>query len=210
MKKNKFCVCLSGLDGSGKTFITNKLIEIYGKENKVKHVWSRYKNYTSKPLLLLARITGHNYKETINGIKVGYHDFHTSKILSIFFLFFQWIDQFFEIICRFKFTKLSIISDRSLIDTLIDISVDTNMEKFIFSSYAKSLFKFMPQNTFYIIIERDLDLIKKKRPDVFYDKNTIKKHVLFNKISKKYPIHIINNNNDIEITLKNICKIINQ
>ena len=207
MTNKKLCVCISGLDGSGKSFITNKIIQNFEKDNKVKHIWSRYKNYTSKPLLLLTRITGHNYKEIIDGTKIGYHDFYNSKIISIFFLFFQWIDQFLEIIFRFRLTKKIIVSDRSLVDTLVDISIDTGMEKFIFSTYAKTLFKFMPKDATYIIIERDLELIRSKRPDVFHDKNLIRRNNLYKEISKIYPINIVQNNSDIQVTLNKIYEI---
>tara|TARA_A100000164_G_C21853121_1_gene746069 strand:+ start:704 stop:1354 length:651 start_codon:yes stop_codon:yes gene_type:complete len=203
-------ICLSGLDGAGKTFIAGSLIEIIKKKYDVKHVWSRYKNYTSKPLLFITRLTGHNYKKSINGLEIGYHDFQNNKFISILFLFFQWIDQFIEIIFRFRLSKTSIVSDRSLIDTLIDLSVDTNLQKFIFGFYAKSLFSLMPKNTIYILIKRNIDLVEKVRPDVFYDKNRNVREELYAEISKIYPIYIVENNNDSEETLKRIFDIIDK
>jgi|TARA_B110000971_G_C19942888_1_gene469600 thymidylate kinase len=204
----KKCICLSGLDGTGKTYLSTKIIEDIEKKIKIKHIWSRYRNYTSKPLLLITKLTGHNYKEIINGTKIGYHDFHNNKILSILFLFFQWIDQFLEIIFRFRISKFSLVADRSLIDTLVDISVDTKSEKFIFGFYAKTLFKLMPSNTIYIIIQRDLNLIKKDRPDVFYDKNRKLREELYKKISKIYPIYTVQNNNYSNESLNEIFNII--
>ena len=203
----KKCICISGLDGSGKTFIINKVVDNSANEINFRYIWSRYKNYTSKPLLLLTRLTGHNYKETINGTKIGYHDFYKSKILSILFLFFQWIDQFLEIIFRFRLTKDSIIADRCLVDTLVDISIDTKMEKFVFGFFAKSLFKLMPKGTIYFILRRNIELIKKDRPDVFYDKNLIRRNNLYKEISKIYPINIVQNNSDIQVTLDKIYEI---
>ncbi len=206
----KICICVSGLDGSGKTFIINKIVNNFSNVINFKYIWSRFKNYTSKPLLLLTRLTGHNYKEKINGTKIGYHDFYKSKILSILFLFFQWIDQFLEIILRFKTSQVSIIADRCLVDTLVDISIDTKMEKFVFGIFAKSLFKLMPKDTIYIILKRNVELIKNNRPDAFYDKNLLRRKELFEKISKLYPIHIIENDNSSEETLNKISKIINE
>ena len=86
MKNKKIYICLSGIDGAGKTLITNQLIENLSKSTKVKHVWSRYKNYFSKPFLLLMRITGHNYKVKIKEVKIGYHDFYKNNFISIIFL----------------------------------------------------------------------------------------------------------------------------
>ena len=200
MKNKKICICLSGIDGAGKTLIANQLIENLGKSPKVKYIWSRYKNYFSKPFLLLMRVTGHNYKVKINEIKIGYHDFYKNRYISIIFLILQWIDIFIEILFRFKMSRKSIVSDRSLIDTLVDLIIDTNFEKFISGSYAKSLFYFMPKNATYFIIERDIELIKKNRPDVFYDKNALKRIELYKKIANLFAIKIIKNESNLNLT----------
>lgn len=196
MKQNRFCICISGLDGTGKSYIAEKLLKHYENKYEINHVWSRYKNYTSKPLLLFTRFIGLNYKEKKNNIIIGYHDFNNSKIISFLFLFFQWIDQIVEILIKFKFSNKNIISDRSLIDTLVDLSIDTKLEKIIFNFYGKSLLRFMPKNTYYFILKRDLEKIKKVRQDVFYDKNINRRIELFNEISKIFPVVVIENNFD--------------
>lgn len=209
MRNKKIRICLSGIDGAGKTLIANQLIENLGKSPKVKYIWSRYKNYFSKPFLLLMRITGHNYKVKINGIKIGYHDFYKNRYISIIFLILQWFDLFIEILFRFRLEKKSIVSDRSLIDTLVDLVIDTKFEKFVFGFYAKSLFYLMPKNTTYLIIERDINLIKKTRPDVLYDKNVFKRIELYNKISKLFSIKNIKNESSLTLATDEILLNIN-
>ena len=68
----------------------------------------------------------------------------------------------------------------------------------------------MPSNTIYIIIQRDLDLIKKDRPDVLYDKNRKLRNEFYEKISKIYPIYIVQNNNNSNEALNKILDIINK
>ncbi len=204
MKQNSFCICISGLDGTGKSYIAKKLLNYYEKKYDINHVWSRYKNYTSKPLLLFTRFIGLNYKEKKENIIIGYHDFNNSKIISYLFLFFQWIDQVIEILIKFRFSNKHIVSDRSLIDTLVDLSIDTKLEKIIFSFYGKSLFKLMPKNTFYFILKRDLEKIQNVRKDVFYDKNVNRRIELFNEISKIFPVEVIENNFDAEYVVSKI------
>jgi thymidylate kinase len=210
MNKKNLCICVSGLDGTGKSYIVKELIKHYKKENDTKHVWSRYKNYTSKPLLFFTRLIGLNYKENYNGIIIGYHDFYKSKLISFFFLFFQWIDQIIEIFIKFKLTKKNIISDRSIIDTLVDLSIDTKLEKIIFGFYGKSLIKFMPKNTIFLIIKRDLEKIRKNREDVFYDKNLKKRLELFNQIAEFFPVYALENNSKIDFAINKIISIVNQ
>lgn len=197
MFNSKTCICISGVDGTGKSFITNHLIRSFKKKKKYIHVWSRFKNYFSKPLLLLTRFTGHSYTRCSMGIKIRYHEFHKSNFISFSFLFFQWIDQFIEIIFRFKFTSSSIISDRSIFDTLVDLSIDTRKEKFIFGRYAKTLLFFMPNNTHYFVIDRRTSLIKKNRKDVLLDKNFIRRKKLYKSIVKNYPVTFLYNNGEI-------------
>jgi len=210
MNKKNFCICISGLDGTGKSHIVKELVKHYKKENDTKHVWSRYKNYTSKPLLFFTRLIGLNYKENCNGIIIGHHDFHKSKLISFLFLFFQWIDQIIEIFIKFKLTKKNIISDRSVIDTLVDLSIDTKLEKIIFGFYGKSLIKFMPKNTIFLILKRDLEKIRKNREDVFYDKNLKKRLELFNQIAEFFPVYALENNSKIDFAINKIISIVNQ
>ena len=69
-------VALAGVDGGGKTFLLGGLrarLDAAGVPHR--HVWSRFRNYLSKPLLALARLTGHNRKEELGGVRTGYHDF---------------------------------------------------------------------------------------------------------------------------------------
>jgi len=204
MKQKSFCICISGLDGTGKSYIAKKLLNYYEKKHDIIHVWSRYKNYTSKPLLLFTRLIGLNYKEKKENIIIGYHDFNKSKIISYLFLFFQWIDQVIEILIKFRFSNKHIVSDRSLIDTLVDLAIDTKLEKIIFNFYGKSLFKLMPKNTFYFILKRDLKKIQNVREDVFYDRNVNRRIELFDEISKIFPVEVIKNNFEAKYVVNKI------
>jgi hypothetical protein len=69
-------VAFCGVDGTGKSFLLAHLREHYAKAGvPSRHVWSRFRNYLSKPFLALTRLTGHNYKVEEKGIRIGYHDF---------------------------------------------------------------------------------------------------------------------------------------
>lgn len=91
-----------------------------------------------------------------------------------------------EIFIKFRLSKKNIISDRSILDTLVDLAVDTKLENFIFSIYGKSLFKLMPKNTFFFILKRDFKKIKKNRKDVFIDKNFLIEEFIY---MKKFHIY---------------------
>jgi thymidylate kinase len=83
-------VGLIGVDGSGKTFLLNRLsAELIEAGVDHRHVWSRFRNYLSKPLLGLARLTGHNVKAEVDGVRIGYHEFARSRPLALLFLALQ-------------------------------------------------------------------------------------------------------------------------
>ena len=58
----------------------------------------------------------------------------------------------------------------------------------------------MPKNATYFIIERDIELIKKNKPDVFYDKNVLKRIELYKKIANLFAIKIIKNESNLNLT----------
>ena len=86
-------VALAGVDGGGKTYLLQALqrrLDEAGVPHR--HVWSRFRNYLSKPLLALARLTGHNRKEEMAGVRTGYHDFVGRPWLAWPFLCLQVVD----------------------------------------------------------------------------------------------------------------------
>ena len=196
-----------GVDGSGKSTLATeyrKLLSSKGIASIL--VWSRYRNYLSKPFLAITRLTGHNKKEEVNGTKIGYHDFSSSKFISFTFLALQWLDQVIDIIFRFKFKKQIIVSDRCIIDTLIDLCIDTELDDFIFGCYGKSLIKLMPMNTVYFVVERNKEVVFDMRPDVQVDKNYDRRVELYNRAAREFSILIINNNSSIDSAVNTICE----
>lgn len=197
MTDNK-CVCLLGVDGSGKTTIAKAYIKYLEKEDiPVIHVWSRYRNYLSKPFLALMRFTGHNRKENINGISIGYHDFQNSRVIAFLFLALQWLDQIIDICLRFRITNNSIVSDRCVIDTLVDLCVDTNMDDFVLSGYGRSLIAMMPKRTTYFIVSRDKELVYDLRPDVKVDRYYDRRVGLYNRIANDFCLNMLCNNGTV-------------
>ena len=86
-------IFITGIDGSGKTLLSKMLIsELEKKGLPTVHMWSRFNNITSKPLLAFCRFNGLNYYKQHDETIIGYHDFERSRIISWLFIFFQLID----------------------------------------------------------------------------------------------------------------------
>ena len=121
-------VGLIGVDGSGKTFLLDRLSDGLRRAGvPYRRVWSRFRNYLSKPLLAAARLTGHNRKEQIDGVRIGYHEFAQARPLAFLFLGLQVLDQALDLLLRYRlpWRRELVVGDRCVLDTLVDLAVDT-------------------------------------------------------------------------------------
>jgi ABC-type oligopeptide transport system ATPase subunit len=188
------CICLLGVDGSGKTTLAKECHKkLKDKGIKTIHVWSRYRNYLSKPFLALMRMTGHNRKVIKENVKIGYHDFSNNRLISWTFLLLQWIDQVIDIFIRFRNKKECIISDRCVVDTLVDLCIDTGMDDYILGVYGKSLISMMPSDSVCYVVLRDKSLVINERPDVSIDVNYERRVDLYKKVAKTFHFEILVN-----------------
>ncbi|PHS73124.1 MAG: hypothetical protein COB22_02325 [Cycloclasticus sp.] len=200
-------ICLLGVDGSGKTALATAYLKRLNKTGEpAVHVWSRYRNYLSKPFLGVMRLTGHNRKEMIDGVKIGFHDFSENRFIAYSFLMFQWLDQVIDIVYRFRRRRGNIVCDRCVIDTLVDLCVDTGMDGYIFGRYGKSLITLMPKGTVYFIVNRNKSLVFNSRPDVRADKNYDRRIKLYSRAAKIFGLIFLDNDGSIEYSIEQIVK----
>jgi len=103
-------ICLSGIDGSGKTTLSQMLANEFKKKGyKVHYVWMRYNHYFTKPLLGICRLVGLTKYYRIENYRIGFHLFYKSKPISILFIFLKLIDTYIA-------TVLKLISNHKNID----------------------------------------------------------------------------------------------
>ncbi len=200
-------IYLTGADGSGKTFFAEKLIDELNKRDILtSHLWSRFNNIISKPLLGFCRLIGLNYYEKHNGVTVGYHDFEKSKVISWLFIFFQlvdtWLVTVFKVRPRTNKNNEILVCDRGAYDTLIDVMVDTKNTNLYKTSLGKAFLKLLPRPHEVIFLAREPEKIFESRPDVKFDKNFKLRYELYMACSKEFNWTIIDNNGMPEETLK--------
>ena len=124
-------ISIVGVDGSGKTTLSGWLAEELAKcGRRPVVVWSRFRNYLSKPLLALTRLSGHNYYRTIEGVRFGFHDFERLVGYRELFALLQAIDvniAAYARIHRIRGRSDVVICERGPWDTLVDVTVDTGL-----------------------------------------------------------------------------------
>ena len=205
-------IYIMGIDGSGKSTVSEHLAsQLREKGYDVDILWLRFNHVFSKPLLGLCRLLGYTKYETCDGIRVGYHDFYKSSIISLAFIFFQYLDAL-----RVKYTKILpgmrgknkvIILDRYVYDILIDIAVDTRKDNLLHSWIGKKYRNLLPDNAVAILVRRDWSSIIEARPEGKVDRNFEARFQFFESIKNEAGINTIDNSGTLNELLDSAVKI---
>jgi thymidylate kinase len=205
-------ICITGVDGSGKSSLTEWLIEYLTSEGRnVTSTWSRFNNYLSKPLLAVTRLTGHNHKPNIDGVKYGFHDFEGLYIFRELFALLQAIDT--NIATYFKITRKKknvdcLICERSPWDTMVDVIADTGKDEFVYKYLSDLYVSQVKNNSLTLFIDRDYDKIIATRPELQHDYKMEKKISSYREIANKENWCVIDNNSSIENARNQIIDIL--
>ena len=197
-------VALAGVDGGGKTFLLQALqrrLDEAGVPHR--HVWSRFRNYLSKPLLALARLTGHNRKEEMAGVRTGYHDFVGRPWLAWPFLCLQVVDSVLDSWWRYHrgHDRRVILADRCIYDTLVDLAVDTGLDEVVFGRLGRWLVGRLPAPHLAVVLNRPVAAIRADRPDVLLDRNFARRRALYRRLADEFRLPVLENDGTAEAVL---------
>ncbi len=196
-------VSISGIDGCGKTSIIEGVRRELERGGRLtRYVWLRYNHYLTKILLVFCRLIGLTRYEYPDGVRVGYHDFHRSRLVSWLFIAFTYIDTLFVSILLVYLpsilTSRILVCDRWVLDIMIDLEIDT---KICFSpgGWLERLFRsLMPEGTQCYLIMRDKTSVLQCRPENERDGNFQRRWELYEEYSTRHWVTTIENNTTIE------------
>jgi ABC-type dipeptide/oligopeptide/nickel transport system ATPase component len=215
VKNKPRIIAFVGPDGCGKSTLARIAAEEMTKHGfQAQIVWSRFNNYFSKPLLGLARLTGHNRREVHDGAEFGYHDFQSSGWLRYPFIFLQTIDvniaTFIKIKRPEKKTDI-LVFERSPWDTLADIIVDTGCINLATNYWGRLITAQIRGCDRVFYINRSKELILRMRPELKYDKTLDRKIAIYSKLATTGGWLTLDNNRPLEIVKQELiknCKVI--
>ncbi len=202
-------IFLTGVDGVGKTVLSGWLSAFCQKQGlHVRTVWSRFNNYTSKPLLAITRLTGHNRYKTIAGKKVGFHDFQRLFGYREVFAFLQMIDVNVATWLKIKraFPCDIVIAERGPWDTLVDVMADTNLSYLPQTWLGKLYTVQIPNSVEMLLIDRTYDKIIHTRPELIHDIQLQTRLQYYRTLGEQQGWTIIDNNGSFESTQSQILK----
>lgn len=192
-------IFITGPDGVGKTTLADLLAdELRERGVVVNRGWARYHNYLSKPLLLLAKIMGLNYREKHGESVVGYHDFHRCFPLAWAFVFLQSIDANIstrsKIIPKVRANEV-LICDRGPYDTVFDVMLDTGFHELGMSFWTK-IFTWAIRSREHVVlaVERDLEAaLASPKEELRFDRKLPIKYELYRKYARYFSWAVVQN-----------------
>jgi len=188
-------VALVGVDGGGKTYLLRALerrLAAAGVPHR--HVWTRFRNYLSKPLLAFARLTGHNRKEEVDGVRIGYHEFAGCPWLAWPFLALQVADLVLDRWWRYRRHDYRLVlADRCVYDTLVDLAVDTGLDDVLFGRLGRWLVARLPRPHLAVVLNRPVAAIRADRPDVLLDRNFARRRALYRRLAEEFRLPTLEN-----------------
>ena len=204
-------ISISGIDGCGKTSIIDGVRrELDADGQSTRYVWLRYNHYLTKVLLVFCRLGGLTRYEYPDGVRVGYHDFYRSRLVSRLFVAFTYIDTLLASILLVYLLLLLIrrvlVCDRWVLDIMIDLEIDT---KICFSAGGRleKLFRgLMPRSSQCYLIVRDKNAVLQCRPENERDDNFQRRWDLYEEYSARPWVTSIENKTTIEEAVAQIVQ----
>jgi thymidylate kinase len=91
------------------------------------------------------------------------------------------------------FFGTSIVCDRFVYDTLIDVAVATKVHEIYRKPVGKLFLKLIPKNAHFVMLDLDKSTIFLRRPELKDDLTFDERHALYESLSYRFNIHVEEN-----------------
>ena len=198
MSQKPIFICITGIDGVGKTTHVNLIIEhLREKGIKCQYKWLRFHHLFSLPLLAFCRVAGYTRLSTLgNSQKCSYHEFYKSKFVSAIYPWILFFDTLLFTTIKVYIPMLfgtSIVCDRFVYDTLIDMAVATKDHEIYKKPVGTLFLKLIPKNAHFVMLDLDKSTIFSRRPELKDDLTFDERYALYESLSSQFNINVEGN-----------------
>jgi len=202
--KHKF-ICITGIDGSGKTTQAKALVESLNREGiKCKYAYNRYTPILWRPFMILAQkifLRKKNIFRDYKGHSRAKRGIFKNKLLSTLYQYIILGDYFFQVLFKVKIPLMftSIVCDRYIYDTIItDLSVDLNYSQKDIKNLMNILFKIFPEPDITFLIDIDEDVAFNRKDDVPALEYLAERRNRYLWLGKEYKMNTLNGSKDVD------------
>ena len=206
MKNKKHFTCIVGLDGSGKTTLSNSVIQT--STIKAKYLWLGSESILMKPIRFILKLFFYKKNDYVKS------ETNKSKIVNNF-SFFKFIYIFF-VICdyyiQYRYKLLFsgknqlIIFDRYFYDVCVNLSLVLNWDKIKLIDFIRTYHKYflIPDTKFFIVVDPEISMQRKDDiPDIQY---LVKRKDLYSALADEFGFTVLSGIDEIKDNTKEIIK----
>jgi thymidylate kinase len=198
MTDKPMLICITGIDGVGKTTHVDLILEyLRSKGIKCEYRWLRFHHFVSLPLLAYCRLAGYTRTSTLGAAqKCSYHEFYRSKSVSLLYPWLLLIDTaLFTAVKVYLPMRLgtSIVCDRFVYDTLVDLAVATGDDRIDEKTVGRLFLKLIPGNSRFVMLTADKHAIYERRAELRDDLLFDRRSSLFGRFSRVFDIRTVDN-----------------
>lgn len=196
-------ICITGIDGVGKTTHANMILEhMRNKDVKCEYKWLRFHHLLSLPLLAFCRLAGYTRVSTLGGTqKCSYHEFYRSKVISAIYPWLLLVDTVLNTTLKVyspMFFGTSIVCDRFIYDTLIDVAVATNDPEIYNKIVGKLFLNLIPKKARFIMLSLDKWTVLSRREELINDLTFDERYALYQAFADEFGIKVVDNRGEVE------------
>lgn len=207
MKSKGFLICFTGMDGTGKTTLSQELVELLNKKGvNCNYVYARHNPYLLKPFILIGDLVFlrkkdifKNYEEYSYTKKkaIKKHSFLSRGYQQI--LLFDYMLQIFFKVKLLLVLSENIVCDRYVYDTVItDLSVDMNYSKDRVIKLLNSLLHFFPKPNITFLIDVPEELAYQRKDDIPSIEYLKERRKMYLDVGKEYGMVILDGSKTLD------------
>lgn len=198
MKQKPIFICITGIDGVGKTTHVNLILEhLKEKGIKCEYKWLRFHHYLSLPLLAFCRVAGYTRVSTLGGTqKCSYHEFYRSKLISTIYPWILLADTVISTTFKVYIPMMlgtSIVCDRFVYDTLIDVGVATKDSNIHEKLVGRLFLSLIPKNSRFVMLTLNKQIIHSRRNELKDDTTFDERYGLYKNFENIFNIGSVEN-----------------
>lgn len=203
MSQKPMFICITGIDGTGKTTHVRKILEhLQNKGIKCQYKWLRFHHFLSLPLLAFCRLAGYTSVSTLGGTqKCSYHEYYRSRFISAVYPWILLVDTLLFTTTKIYIPMLfgtTIVCDRFVYDTLIDVAVAINDNEIYKKPVGKLFLKLIPKNAQFVMLNLDKSIIFSRRSELKDDLTFDKRYELYLSFANEFSIRVLDNGDAAE------------